>query len=161
VTIRGLREAGGETRPLSGNVWPGVLACILLATFAVPSRAQTPLPPRTFADPSGVQQELQRQQQRLEQQTAPPKQQGPGVVGPGRATSPLLQPGGPKFALKGIVFDGESKFLSQEELDTATAPYVGRTIDFSDLQKIIAAINAIYEAKGVVTGIATLPPQDV
>lgn len=113
------------------------------------------------AVPGGVQQELLRQQQRLEQQTAPPRQEGPGVVGPKRPTSPFLQPGGPKFALRNIVFEGDSKFLSNEELEGTIASYVGHRVDFADLQKIIAAINALYEAKGIVTGIATLPPQDV
>jgi hemolysin activation/secretion protein len=118
------------------------------------ARAQTPIP-------GGVEQELRRQEQQLEQRATPPKQQGPGVIGPARPTSPLLQPGGPKFVLKSVVFDGESKFISKQELDATIAPYLGRKVDFAGLQKLIAAINAIYAAKGIVTGIATLPPQDV
>lgn len=112
------------------------------------------------AVPGGVEQEQQRQQRRFEQQTAPPKQQGPAVIGPSRAPIDLLKPGGTKFRLRGVRFEGTSKFLSKQELDGVIAPYVGRDVDFSDLQKILAAINALYTEKGVVTGIATLPPQN-
>src|SRR6185437_6814180 len=49
----------------------------------------------------------------------------------------------------------------REELDAVVAPYVGHDVDFSDLQKVVAAISALYSEKRVVTGIATLPPQSV
>jgi hemolysin activation/secretion protein len=132
----------------------------LPALVALPiAHAQAQVPPSI--NPGGIQQEQLRQQQRLEQQAAPPKQQGPGVVGPARQHSPLLQPGGPKFKLKKIEFDGESKFLSKEELDAIVAPLVGHDVDFAGLSNMIAAINDLYTRKGIVTGIATLPEQDV
>lgn len=133
-------------------------AGIALAVLGCASGAVAQVLPGTI--PGGVEQEQQRQQRRFEQQAAPPRQQGPAVVSPSRAPTDLLKPGGPKFRLRGIKFEGESKFLSKEELDGAIAPYVGRNVDFSDLQKILAVINELYTEKGVVTGIATLPPQE-
>ena len=85
------------------------------------------VPPATTV-PGGVEQEQQRQQRRLEQQTQTPKQQGPAVIGPGRGPSELLKPGGPKFRLRAIRFDGTSKFLSKEELDAVVAPDLGRGV---------------------------------
>lgn len=149
-------RANAVMRQSRTGAW--LTAGIALAALAPFSSAFAQMLPGTI--PGGVEQEQQRQQRRFEQQTAPPKQQGPAVVGPSRGPSELLKPGGPKFRLRGITFEGESKFLSKEELNGVIAAYVGRNIDFSDLQKILAAINALYAEKGVVTGIATLPPQE-
>ena len=132
--------------------WLGVLICISSARGQIPQLQQI--------NPGAIENEIRRQQEQLERRTAPPRQQGPAVIGPARQTSPLLQPGGPRFLLKAIQF-GESKFLTKQELDAVTAPYVGKRIDFSDLQSLIAAINALYQTKGMITGIATLPPQQV
>ena len=109
-------------------------------------------------NPGAIDSEIQRQRERTERQLQPPRQQGPGVVGPARQPAGAIRPGGPKFVLRAVAFD-ESKFLSKEELDGIIAPYIGRPVDFSDLQKILQAINDLYAKKGVVTGIATLPPQ--
>ena len=82
------------------------------------------------------------------------------MVGPARPQQDILKPGGPKFLLKRLEFD-DSKFLTRDELDPLAAQYAGRLIDFSDLQKLIAAINELYAKKNIPTGIATLPPQQV
>lgn len=126
----------------------GVLICI------PQSRAQI------VPNPGAIENEIRRQQERMERDVQPPRQLGPAVVGPSPRQSPLLQPGGPRFRLNGIQFT-ESKFLTRAELDEITAGYIGKSVDFSDLQKIIAAINALYQQKGIITGIATLPPQQV
>jgi hemolysin activation/secretion protein len=110
--------------------------------------------------PGGTELENRRQLERLERQQQRPTQQGPAVVGPSRPGDTILKPGGPKFLLRRLEFD-DSKFLSRQELDPLAAPLTGRQVDFSDLQKLIAAINALYATKNIPTGIATLPPQDV
>lgn len=112
-------------------------------------------------NPGAIQQEIERQQQRLEQQEAPPKLEGPPVVGPQRPAGVIFPGGGPTLRLKRVLFDGVSKFLSQDELDQITAKYIGRTVDLAALQRMVQEINALYSAKGVVTGNATLPPQTV
>src|SRR3569623_3048391 len=140
---------------------PGWLSLVVTVfTFLGASAAMAQVPPASTV-PGGVEQEQQRQQRRLEQQTQTPKHLGPAGIAPGRGPADLLKPGGPKFRLREVRFDGTSKFLSKEELDAVLAPYVGHNVDFSDLQKLVAAINALYAEKGLVTGIATMPPQSV
>lgn len=140
-----------------------IAAVVVLATIAVAGSgagvafAQV-LPPQI--NPGANEIESRRQLEQLERQQQRPQQQGPAVVGPGRPQSDLLKPGGPKFPLKKLEFDS-SKFLSAEELDKIGSDYVGRKVDFSDLQKLLAAINDLYTSKGIPTGIATLPPQQV
>lgn len=155
-----LRDGGKSRfrRAQSARMRRWLAAGVTLTLLAPLSSAFAQVLPGTI--PGGVEQEQQRQRRQFEEQSAPSRQQGPAVIGPSRGTSELLKPGGPKFRLRGIKFEGESKFLSKDELQGATAPYVGRNVDFSDLQKILAAINTLYTEKGVVTGIATLPPQE-
>jgi len=81
-------------------------------------------------------------------------------MGPARPADDILKPGGPKFLLRKLEFDA-SYFLTLAELDPIAAPFVGRMVDFADLQKIIAGVNALYAEKKIPTGIATLPPQKV
>jgi hemolysin activation/secretion protein len=135
---------------------PGWL-CIVSA-IAVSGSSHAQVLPQT--NPGAIESEIRRQQERMERGVQPPRLQGPAVVGPSPRQSPLLQPGGPKFRLKSIRFD-DSKFLTTQELDAIVAPYIGKNVDFSDLQKIIAAVNALYQQRGIITGIATLPPQTV
>ena len=40
------------------------------------------------------------------------------------------------------------------------AKYVGKQVDIAGLLGMVAEINQIYAQRGIVTGIATLPPQD-
>ena len=109
----------------------------------------------------GVDLEMRRQQERMDRQGAPARSQEPGVVAPPRRALSPLQPGGPAIKLRSITFEGASIFLSGEELAEAVAPYKGKKVTLADLQQMIAAINALYAAKGASTAIATLPPQDV
>jgi len=110
-------------------------------------------------NPGVIQNDINRQQQQFEQQSQPPKLQGPAVVGGEREKTTPLKPGGPKFKLRRIEFD-PSKFLTPEELGRIAGKYVGKQIDIAGLQQIVADINAIYAERGIVTGIATLPEQD-
>lgn len=129
----------------------------LIGSGAGPAFGQV-LPPQI--NPGANEIESRRQLEQLERQQQRPQQQGPAVVGPARPQSDLLKPGGPKFPLKKLEFDS-SKFLTAEELDKIGSGYVGRKVDFSELQKLLATINELYTSKGIPTGIATLPPQQV
>lgn len=66
--------------------------------------------------------------------------------------------GGARFLLRKVVVDN-SAFLSKEEIDKITAPYIGRRVDIADIQRILKAINDIYARRGIVTASAILPPQ--
>jgi len=110
-------------------------------------------------NPGVIQNDIDRQRQQLEQRSAPPKLQGPAVIGGEREKPGILKPGGPKFRLNKIEFDS-SKFITPEELDEIAKKYVGKDADISVLQQAVADINAVYAERGIVTGIATLPEQD-
>src|SRR6202035_5794448 len=60
--------------------------------------------------------------------------------------------------LRKVLFD-PSKFLTQEEVDAIASKYVGKQVDIATLQQLVADINAVYAERGIVTSIATLPPQ--
>src|SRR5258707_10596605 len=133
----------------------GVALGVGLALLAsAPARAQI-----QSINPGVIQNDVDRQRQQLEQQNAPPKLQGPAVIGGEREKPGILKPGGPKFRLRRIEF-GFSKFITADELDEIAKKYVGEYVDISTLQQIVADINAIYAERGIVTGIATLPEQD-
>lgn len=107
---------------------------------------------------------LKQQLQNLEKNT-PGATPGPGTMPPvlsaPQPKSPPLKLGpGVQFVLKGITI-GPSAFLKPAELKAIYLPYIGKTIQFSDLQKIVEEINALYRAKGVVTARAVLPPQRI
>jgi hemolysin activation/secretion protein len=126
----------------------------LAASCIASARAQVP-----SINPGVIQNDVDRQRRQLEQQSAPPKLGGPAVIGGEREKSQLLKPGGPKFRLRKVEFDS-SKFITPAELDEIAKKYVGKNVDIASLLQLVADINAIYTARGIVTGIATLPDQD-
>jgi hemolysin activation/secretion protein len=152
-------QASGQGGPVCAALLLRLsLGCVavMCAVMAQPAFAQ--VVPQAI--PGGNEIENRRQLERIERQQRPPAQQGPAVIGPSRQREDILKPGGPKFLLRRLVFDN-SKFLSSEDLERLAAPLNGRRVDFSELQKLIAAINELYARKNIPTGIATLPPQDV
>ncbi|MFA6266997.1 MAG: ShlB/FhaC/HecB family hemolysin secretion/activation protein [Pseudolabrys sp.] len=127
---------------------------VLASLIAVSARAQV----SPQVNPGIINQDVERQRQRIEQQQQTPKQQGPSVVGPARGPAVQLPGGGQTFLLRKVVFD-KSKFITPEELDAVAQKYVRRRVDIATLQNLVSDINAIYAARGIVTAIATLPPQ--
>lgn len=130
------------------------LSLAIATLFVAQAHAQT----SPQVNPGVINQDIERQRQRLEQQAAPPKQQGPSVIGPQRAPAIKVPGGGQTFVLRKVEFD-KSKFISDEELAAIAAKYIGKRIDIAGLLNMIADINAIYTQRGIVTAIATLPPQ--
>ncbi|UPJ40300.1 ShlB/FhaC/HecB family hemolysin secretion/activation protein [Bradyrhizobium sp. 40] len=136
------------------RIWGAALGIGLAASWIAPARAQVP-----SINPGVIQNDVDRQRRQLEQQSAPPKLNGPAVIGGEREKSQLLKPGGPKFRLRKVEFDA-SKFITPAELDEIAKKYVGTNVDIASLLQLVADINAIYTERGIVTGIATLPEQD-
>jgi hemolysin activation/secretion protein len=136
------------------RIWGAALGVGLAASCIASARAQIP-----SINPGVIQNDVDRQRRQLEQQSAPPKLNGPAVIGGEREKSQLLKPGGPKFRLRKVEFDG-SKFITPAELDEIAKKYVGKSVDIASLLQLVADINAIYTERGIVTGIATLPEQD-
>lgn len=160
------REHGADTvRDGRRSLRPARVLLRLAAALLAALAAAAPLAPALAQAPpqviqGGNEQELRRQLERIEREQRRPEQQGPAVVAPSRRPDDVLKPGGPKFLLKKLEFD-DSKFLSKEELEALAGQYAGRLVDFSELQKLIASINALYSQKNIPTGIATLPEQQV
>ena len=101
----------------------------------------------------------QQNQQRLKQLSSVPLDSGPVVISPQVARGEIVAPGGPTLVLKSVQFAPASAFLSQAELDKILADYLGKSVDFSQIQRLVQAVNDLYAQKGVVTASAVLPPQ--
>jgi hemolysin activation/secretion protein len=111
-------------------------------------------------DPGAIERESQRQQRQIELQDQPKKLEGPAVVGPRPAAGVVFPAGGAQLLLRRVVFE-PSRFISEAELDAIAAKYIGTRVDLAALQRMVEEINALYAAKGVITGNASLPPQNV
>jgi hemolysin activation/secretion protein len=65
-----------------------------------------------------------------------------------------------RFTIIQYVMDGAS-LLSQQELDAAVAPYVGKNKDFSDVQRALEAVEAAYAKRGYSAVRVLLPEQEL
>lgn len=139
-------------------------AVILLAEFLSVGNvwaADVPaLPPSGFND-SGVQ--LNRTKKYLEwQQTMQKIADGRKSAGveTGEETGEKKETDSVRFQLKKVTVDA-SDLLTQEEIQAAAAPYIGKKITLQDLYGIVEKINALYSEKGYVTCRAYLAPQTI
>ncbi|WP_394787154.1 ShlB/FhaC/HecB family hemolysin secretion/activation protein [Rhodoferax sp.] len=90
---------------------------------------------------------------------------------PGQAPDPLQRPAAPvapaQLPAGGISFEVReirfwpSEILSLAELEAIASQYRGRRLTLNELQEMAGKVNALYKAKGVVTALASIPPQDV
>ncbi len=154
-----------------GVYWRGPVTAVTLGIcgFAFlsglltsPVLAQTPPAPPVATQTDSLNREAERQRRRLEQRLDQrvPTIDGPVVEGAERPASEALESGGAKFKLNRVEF-GDSSFISRSELSAISSRYVGREVDLSALYEIVAAINAIYVERGIITALATLPPQKI
>lgn len=128
------------------------------AVLAAPPPPPPTPPPGT--NPAAIQnqeQQIQKYYQQRGQQAATP--QNPVISMPPAAGTSINAPG-VSFTLQGVQFN-QSAFLSKPELDAVTQPYLGKQVDFADLQHLVDAINKLYVAKGIVTARAILPPETI
>ncbi|WP_168199098.1 ShlB/FhaC/HecB family hemolysin secretion/activation protein [Pseudorhodobacter turbinis] len=98
---------------------------------------------------------------KAEEDAASVRQTGPGVITEPLNRRDLPPPGGPTLMLASVSFSPASAFLTGAELDAIKAGYVGRSVDFSQLSKLVRDVNDLYAEKGVVTAAAVLGPQDL
>ena len=133
---------------------------LALLLVAAPVAAQVLLPPA--ADPAVLQQReierqrLERQERERQERIERPVQPPPAPPAPAPGPEDALQ-----FFVGRIDFEPRSELLKPEELEALAAPYRGRTLRFSDLRELVAKINALYRARGIVTAQAVLPPQEI
>ena len=64
------------------------------------------------------------------------------------------------FEIEAVRFS-QSAYLSSQALVDTAAPYTGRPITFSDLEKMLDDIQRLYAQAGIVTAKAILPPQEI
>ena len=124
-------------------------------------RAQQAVPTaiQPQVNPGIISNENRRNEQQIREQSEETLQ-GPAVVPTPVPQTQVAPAGGPTFLLRSVTFD-TSAFLTKDQLDAAVAPYIGKTVDISSIQRIVKAVNDLYAAKGIVTAAATLPPQDL
>lgn len=141
-----------------------ILSCAALMGLSGIAAAQVP-PAQLPPSPGAVQQQnIELQRKLLEEERRRSSQETPGSPLDTRAIEKPEKPPGQapslRFLLKRIEFS-PSEILSKQELDDIAAQYQGKEVTFAELQSVVAKVNALYRAKGVINAEAVLPPQDV
>lgn len=74
--------------------------------------------------------------------------------------APAADQGMLRFTIERYVVEGAT-LLSQAEIDTAVAPYVGKDKDFSDVQRALEAVEDTYAKRGYSAVRVLLPEQEL
>ena len=153
---RALREVRGMRQRLVLN--PVTSAALLLAATSVASVWAQTNPPqapnagqldRQLREAERVQEERERSRKPVEPALRVPP-----------ADAAVLGAGSVVLKLNALVW-GESKYLTQSELDALAKPLLGTQVSFEQLQQWVEQINALYRSKGQFAARAILPPQTV
>lgn len=136
------------------NYWRPCLGAVLIAAL-ISSAYALPLPP--VVDPAGRERDLLRREQNLQERKMLQEREKQ-LIAPDDAENSPDQ--GPSFLLERVRFT-QSELLTPQELRDVVLPYLGKETRLSDLNRMIAEINAVYRKKGIYTATALLPRQDV
>lgn len=118
-----------------------------LWTGALPGAASAQVVP----DAGSLRQQIEQQRERpLPQPERPPRAPAPPEIRP---------PSGATVAVKAIRFAGNT-LIPEALLEQAVAPFVDRTLDFSELQRATDAVAAVYTQAGWIARVY-IPEQDV
>ncbi|RIV85834.1 ShlB/FhaC/HecB family hemolysin secretion/activation protein [Aurantiacibacter zhengii] len=147
------QRAGRRAFFLSSAPWAAL--ALLLPAHANAQSAPPPPP-----DPGVISSQVLEQQRERLDALETPADPGPAVTGERPADANVTGEDTIRFELRTVVFD-QSRFLSPQELSEVAAPFVGRQVSFADLGAITAAVNAMYDARGLVTARAILAPQAI
>jgi hemolysin activation/secretion protein len=137
----------------------GAAFAILLLASLPGHAASVQLP--AILDPSVIQQQSEQQRERIQKELAPRKEtplsplDTKALEKPAAGSVPAIH-----FMLKRVEFS-PSEILTKAELAAIAATYEGKEVSFSDLQALVAKINALYRSKGAIAAEAVIPPQDV
>jgi len=82
----------------------------------------------------------------------------PPLVPPEGAAA--ARPGGPRFVLKGVAFEGNTVF-SASALQGLAAPWLGKAVSMAELEDLRLALTKHYEDQGFVGSGALLPDQHI
>jgi len=143
---------------LSARVYSG-LGCALLLIAAAPRlRAQGAQASSAAAAQQGdlKNQQYEQLQKQLQSKKNPTQ---PQIAAPA-AAAPAPGAGGASFELDH--FDtSPSSILTAAQIHRALAPFEHRRVNFADLERAVAALNALYQQRGMITACAVLPRQQV
>ena len=131
-----------------------------VALAAAQAMAQQPIVPPA-ADPGAIQQrQIEEQRRRREEERERFKPSEP--IKRDRIELPAAEPApdAVRFLVREIEFT-PSEILSAAELEAIAAEFRGRQLTLADLRQLAERVNALYQAKGIVTARAVIPPQDV
>ncbi len=160
-----------------------LLAALALTLAGWPAQAQVPTDAAAEAARQiGQQQRLERlqlerlrQEQRLQQPPPNPdvlemfdidarSANTPYEAIPSQEPSPLPPEVAARernIVVRRIVVTPNSAILSEAEIRGALTPFEGRTLSLAELYQATAALNSLYDSKGMPTARAVLPSQDV
>ncbi|MCH8504304.1 MAG: BamA/TamA family outer membrane protein [Ectothiorhodospiraceae bacterium] len=134
---------------------------LVLPGLFQPVLAQTPPPPGSFTDPGARQQEERRQLEREQERREAERPETEVLIdGLRREDDFRLPDEGPSFHLQGVRFS-RTELLEEQDLREVTSRYVGREVDFGELNALVDEINVLYDTKGAVTARALIPPQEI
>lgn len=132
---------------------PNLLALMGIVAVTSVAVAQTPPPPTGGIDAGALQQGLERQLPSPSPLALPqPTEQQPS------RTTPKAD-AGVTFEVKSFVLEGVS-ILPADEVQAVLKPWLGRAVNFDDLQKACDAVVEFYRKRGF-TVQAILPPQKI
>ncbi|MGH8397580.1 MAG: ShlB/FhaC/HecB family hemolysin secretion/activation protein [Gammaproteobacteria bacterium] len=135
----------------------GLLLGLLWSGMCLADPPPTPPPSTNPAAILNQQQQLQQYYQQRQKKPAAPV--NPVIVTPTPGETGVAGLGA-SFVLRGVRVN-HSGFLSTSDITAIVKPYLNKKVDFTDLQRIVDKINALYSAKGVVTARAILPPETI
>lgn len=122
--------------------------------------APPPAGPPPGTNPATIQNQQQQLQKYYQQRGQEPAAPVNPVISTPPSASTSVNASGLSFILRDVEF-GQSAFLTKTELEAVAKPYLGKPVDFADLQRMLEAVNKLYAAKDIVTARAILPPQKV
>lgn len=136
------------------------LAMFGVAALAAAPQAVAQTPLRDSANL--IDSERANRKQELDESIATPAELSPvkPATAPKPAAGPALPETGVRFMLNGVEFSA-TRILSPEELESFGAGYVGREVSFTDINDIVARINAAYDGRNRYIGRAVIPPQEI
>ena len=129
------------------------------------ARAQTPpvqLPPSL--DPGAIQRQSIEQQKKLLEEERQRSRSDPRASPLDKSAVDRKDGAASSSAARVIVKRIEfspSALLPEAELKKIAAEYEGKEVVFSDLQALVARVNALYKARGAIAAEAVIPAQDV
>ena len=137
-----------------------VAATLLLMGSAGSLAQQTPainLPPSALNPGAALEDKIrqEKRQQRKQQQQQATQEDRDASEAEDEAVSE-----GPSFVLKRVNFS-PSEYLSREDLLDLLLEYIGKSVRFADLLKLVDEINLLYREKGIYTATALLPQQQI